>query len=138
MHINIVAVLAASIAQFIFGAIWYMPLFGKLWGKIHGFVKVSPEEQKAMYKGMPPFLVVQFIFTIITTIVLAKLLHAYSGNWNPYCIALLVWLGFIVPTQVSAVIFGGTNPKWFIQKIIVMVFGALGCMILATFVLGLF
>ena len=138
MTINYIAVLVAAVAQFIFGAIWYMPLFGKLWGKIHGFDKVSPEEQKVMASKMAPLLVAQFIFTIVTTAVFALLRNGLSGDWSIYCLAFYFWLGFIVPTQVSAVLFGGTNPKWFIQKILVMAFGALGCMLIAAFVLQMF
>ena len=44
------AILVATVGQFIFGAIWYMPVFGKLWGKIHGFDQVPPEKQKEMMK----------------------------------------------------------------------------------------
>ncbi len=138
MNINYIAVLVAAVAQFIFGAIWYMPIFGKMWGKIHGFDKVSPEEQKVMTKKMAPLLVMQFIFTVVTTIVFAALINQFSTEWSIYCFAVLFWLGFIVPTQVSAVIFGGTNPNWFIQKILIMAFGALGCMLIAAFVLQMF
>lgn len=138
MTINYVAVLVAAVAQFIFGAIWYMPLFGKLWGKIHGFNALSKEEQAVMTKKMAPLLITQFIFTLVTTVVFAKLLNYFSGDWNIYCYALAFWFGFIVPTQVAGVIFGGTNPKWFIKKILIMVFGALGCMLIAAFVLQAF
>lgn len=138
MNINYIAVLVAAVAQFIFGAIWYTPIFGKLWGKIHGFDKVPPEDQKAMMKKMPPLLITQFIFTIVTTFVFALLLNGFPVEWNIYGLAGFFWLGFIVPTQVSAVIFGGTDPKWFIQKILIMAFGALGCMMIAAFVLKAF
>ncbi|QQS18647.1 DUF1761 domain-containing protein [Candidatus Saccharibacteria bacterium] len=37
IDVKLSAVLVAAVAQFAVGAIWYMPLFGKLWGKIHGF-----------------------------------------------------------------------------------------------------
>ena len=138
MTINYIAVLVAAVAQFIFGAIWYMPLFGKLWGKIHGFDQVSPEEQKIMTKKMMPFLVVQFIVTVLTTVIFAMLLNQFSGDWNIYYLAVALWLGFMVPTQISAVIFGGTKPEWVMKKILVSVFGALGCMLIAAFVLNWF
>ena len=138
MNINYVAVLVAAVAQFIFGAIWYMPIFGKLWGKIHGFDNVPQEEQKQMMKKMPPLLITQFIFTIVTTVVFSMLLWGMPSDWNIYGLAGFFWLGFIVPTQVSAVLFGGTDPKWFIQKILIMAFGALGCMIVLAAVLNYF
>lgn len=138
MNINYIAVLVAAVAQFIFGAIWYMPIFGNLWGKIHGFDRHSPEAQEKMRKGMMPLLVVQFIITLVTTIVLAKLFNTYTGDWSDYCLAALFWIGFIVPTQIAAIIFGGTDPKWIIHKTLIMAFGALGCVMLATFILQAF
>ena len=40
------AIILASIAEFIVGAIWYTPIFGNVWGKIHGFdpAKMSKDE----------------------------------------------------------------------------------------------
>lgn len=138
MNINYVAVLVAAVAQFIFSAIWYMPIFGNMWGKIHGFDKVSPEEQKAMTKKMMPLLVAQFVVTVVTSVVFAILLDHVSSDWSIYCFALAYWLGFIVPTQIAAVLFGGTNPKWFIHKILIMGFGSLGCMMILAYVLQAF
>ncbi len=138
MNINIVAVLVAAVAQFIFGAIWYMPIFGKMWGKIHGFDKATPEEQKVMTKKMSPLLVAQFVFTIVTSAVFALLMNGLPSDWNVYGLAGFFWLGFIVPTQVSAVLFGGTDPNWFIQKILIMAFGSLGCLMILAYVLQAF
>ncbi len=138
MNINYVAVLVAAIAQFVFGAIWYMPLFGKMWGKIHGFDAFSKESQDEMRKGMAPLLLVQFIFTLVTSAIFAILLMAFPSDWNIYGLAAFFWLGFIVPTQVSAVLFGGTDPKWITQKILVMAGGALGCMMILAFIMKAF
>ncbi|MBI1863276.1 DUF1761 domain-containing protein [Candidatus Microgenomates bacterium] len=134
MQINYLAVFVASVLEFIVGAIWYMPLFGNVWGKIHGFDKVPKAQQKEMQKSMAPYLGVQFIGTIVTTVVLALFLNGYSA-WNPYGIAFFMWLGFVVPTQVSAVIFGGTDGKWVVTKIAVMAGGALVCLEVAAAVL---
>ena len=135
MHINYTAVLVAAVLQFIVGAIWYTPLFGKLWGKIHGFDTKSPEAQEAMKKGIMPLLVTQFIFTVLTTFVFALLLNGFPAEWNIYGLAGFFWLGFVVPTQVSAVIFGGTEPKWFVKKILVMAGASLACLEVAAAVL---
>lgn len=138
MNIDYVAVLVAAVAQFIFGAIWYMPLFGKIWGKIHGFDTKSPEEQAVMTKGMFPYLAVQFIFTVVTSVVFAILISGIQSNWSIYGLAAYFWLGFIVPTQVAAVVFGGTNPKWMVTKTLIMAFGALGCLMILAFVIQAF
>ncbi len=131
MIINITAVLVATLAEFVIGAIWYMPIFGTLWGKIHGIEKLSKKEQEQAQKDMMPLLAVQIVITFITTITLAKLwtlLPAYSI----YSLAWLGWIGFVVPTQIAAIIFGGTNPKWFVQKAFIMSSGSLACLTVAA------
>lgn len=132
MHLNYTAILVATIAQFIFGAIWYTPIFGKLWGKIHEFDRVSPEKQKEMMKNMWKPLLAQLIFTFVTSFVFALLLNGFPSDWNVYGLALFFWLGFILPTQVAAVIFGGTKPEWVLTKIAIMAGAALGCMEIAA------
>jgi hypothetical protein len=138
MNINYIAVLVAAVAQFIFSAIWYMPLFGKIWGRMHGFDKVSAEEQKVMTKKMMPLLVVQFVFTLVTSAVFVYLVSKVSTDLNIYCLAALFWLGFIVPTQGAAVLFGGTDPKWVVKKTLIMALGSLGCMMILAFVINAF
>ena len=136
MSVNYLAILLATVAQFIIGAIWYMPIFGKLWGKIHGFDKISKEKQQEMMKGMTPYLVVQFVITLVTTVVLA-LFITYLPLWNAYAMAGFFWLGFVLPTQVAAVIFGGTEGKWMVTKIAIMAGGSLVCLETAAIILHL-
>lgn len=137
MHLNYTAILVATIAQFIFGAIWYMPIFGKLWGKIHGFDQVPKDKQKEMMKDMWMPLVIQFIGTTITSTVFALLLFGFPREWNIYGLGFFFWLGFIFPTQVAAVLFGGTPPKWVVTKTAVMAGASLGCMLIISFVFKL-
>ena len=128
IEVSYLAIIVATFAQFIFGAIWYMPIFGKIWGKIHGFDQVPQEKQKEMMKDMWKLLIPQFIFTLVTTVVFAMLLGQFSDKWSIYWLAAMFWLGFIVPTQAAAVLFGGTKPEWVMKKTLIMAFGALGCM----------
>jgi hypothetical protein len=134
MSINYLAVLVASVAQFIIGAVWYMPLFGKLWGQIHGFEKLTKSEQKEAQKQMMPMLLVQFIVTILTTLVLAKLI-VLIPDYSVYTLAGMVWVGFFVPVQTSAVLFGGTEPKWVVTKTAIMAGGSLACLLVAATIL---
>jgi hypothetical protein len=46
-----------------------------------------------------------------------------------------VWLGFVVPAQVSAVIFGGTEGKYVVQKIAIMASEAVVRLMVAAWVL---
>ena len=134
MYLNYMAVFIASVLQFIVGAIWYMPLFGELWRKIHNVPKPSKAEQEKMMKTMMPMLGVQYVMTLVTSFVLAIFI-TYQPTWNAYAMAGFFWIGFVVPTQVSAVVFGGTDPKWIVKKILVMAFGSLACLEVAAAVL---
>ena len=134
MELNYLAVLIATVAQFICGAIWYSAFFGKLWGKMHGFDKLSKEVQQKMMKSMGPIYGVQFLVTLVTSFVLAIFLY-YQPEWNPYAMAGFFWIGFVVPTQVSSVIFGGTESKWIVKKIAVQAGCSLLCLEVAATIL---
>lgn len=134
MNINITAVAVAAVAQFVVGAIWYMPLFGSLWRDIHGFGKLSKAQQDQAQKEMMPMLGIQFIGTIITTVVLARAMQLLP-SYTAYEISGMAWLGFIVPIQVSGIMFGGTEAKWMVKKALVMAGGALACLLVASAIL---
>lgn len=137
MELNYLAILLAVGAQFGIGFVWYGPIFGKIWGKIHGFDKLSKETQQKMMKEMGPYYGLQLFVTVITTFVLAIFIENLSG-WNPYGMAFFFWLGFTVPAQVSAVIFGGTPREWIITKIALQSGAALICYEVAAAILSFF
>lgn len=131
MNINYLALLIATIAQFAVGATWYSVLFGKLWGQIHGFDKLPKATQQKMMKEMGPYYGVQLLLTIVTSFILA-LFISNVPDWSPYAVAALLWLGFVVPTQVSAVIFGRTDSKWIVKKVAVQAGASLACLEVAA------
>lgn len=131
MSINYTAVVLATVAQFLVGAIWYMAIFGKTWGKMHGFDKLSKQEQQAAFKQMPPYYLLQLILTAVTSVILFYLVQNFSIT-NPYTTAVYIWLGFMVPTQVSGVIFGGTPRQYILQKILIQAGAALACLLIAV------
>lgn len=125
MELNYVAIVIATVLQFIVGAVWYMPIFGKVWGTIHGFDRLAPEEQTNAQKGMGPYLVLQFVVTLVTTYVLALFVSELSSEWHAFGAAGFLWLGFVAPTQASAVMFGGTPKEWMCKKFAIMASGSL-------------
>jgi len=138
MNINYIAVLIATVVQFVIGAVWYSFLFGKLWGKIHGFDKLTKAVQQQMVKKMGPFYALQFIVTVMTTFVLALFDAELPQVWHAFGIAGWLWLGFVLPTQVSAVIFGGVESKWIAKKIAVQAGASLACLMGGAAVLQIF
>lgn len=133
---NLLAVLIATVFQFIVGAIWYSVFFGKMWGEIHGFNKLSKDVQQKMMKEMGPYYAVQFLITLVATYILAIFITNLPG-WNPYAMAGFFWLGFIVPTQISAAIFGGTPREWLVKKVLVQAASSFLCLEVGTLVLHL-
>ncbi len=138
MELNYLAILVATVAQFICGAFWYTFLFGPLWGKMHNFDKLSKDVQQEMMKSMGPIYGVQFLVTLLMSFVLALFMAALPQDWNAYGMAFFFWLGFVLPSQTSSVLFGGTESKWIIKKIAVQSGSSLVCLLVAAFVLQLF
>lgn len=147
MELNYLAIVVATVLQFISGWVWYMFLFGKTWGTMHGYDRLSKEEQDKAQQGMMPYLAVQFIVTLVTTFVLALFIAdlpvdlfvaGLPAGWNHFGIAGLLWLGFVLPTQASAVMFGGTPKEWMVKKIAIMAGGSLACLMIAAAILRAF
>lgn len=121
---HILAVVLATLTQFIVGAIWYTPVFGKLWGKIHGFDKLDKKTQQKMMAQMGPIFGVQLVVTIVTSIVFV-LFHRMMTSDSLFTYTFLIWLGFVVPSQISAVLWGGTKPKWMFTKAAILAGGSI-------------
>lgn len=93
-EINYLAVLVTGLGTFFLGAVWYMPLFGKLWLRLHGFTE---EKQRQMQAAKPPplffggmilcYLVVAFIVALL--IVALKVDSAAGGA----LVGFSFWLG---------------------------------------------
>lgn len=138
MMLNYTAILIATVLQFAFGAIWYTFIFGKLWGEMHGFNKLSKAVQQKMMSQMGPIYGLQFFVTLVMTVAVSILILVIPQGWNMYAIASLLWIGIVVPTQVSSVLFGGTESKWIIKKIAVQAGASFFYLQIAVMVLAYF
>jgi len=121
IHINILAVFIAVIANFIFGFLWYTPLFGKAWGKEMGFDMTKKPPASALIRGM--------IFMVIGNFFMAYVFAHDIAVWNPVTWgqpasdlspflnaakgAFFVWLGYFVPVDLSTVAWEGKSWKLF-------------------------
>ncbi len=139
MEIHPLSIALAVVVQFVLGALWYSPLFfGKWWMDIMEATKLSKEEMQKMQKEMGPFYGLQILLTIIFTLALATLLGTLSNaGFHPYSIAGLIWIGFIVPTQIAGVIWGNTKKKFWAKQIFVMTSYQLVGILLATLILSM-
>jgi Protein of unknown function (DUF1761) len=108
-----------TVACFALGAVWHGPLFGKLWMRIHhGKDSFNAKEMAEATKGMWKLMVTEFVATGLMVISIACLVRAIPSmpGWQ---IALMVWVGFVLPTMASTVIWGADTKKYMATKIAV-------------------
>ncbi len=95
-HVSFLVLGVTVIISFIFGFLWYGPLFGKLWANLALGIKDCKGD------GKPPVsaLLLTFLGTILQTVVLGYLLYAAKPCCN-FGMAAAVWIGFYVPLMLS-------------------------------------
>ena len=141
MEINAMWFAVAVLVQFVLGALWYSPLmFGKWWMQIMEKTNATKAELEQMQKEMAPFYGLQLVLTVVSTFVLAMVIHymrAGEPSFHAYGVAGWLWLGFFAPTQISAVIWANTKKKFWAKQIFVMLSYQLVALMLTAFFLSL-
>lgn len=110
IQINFLAVGIAVVATFIFGFIWYTPLFGKVWAKEMGMDMTEKPSGGAMAKGM--------ILMVVGNFFMAYVFANNLAVWNPvtwgqpamensqmmfiFSASFFTWLGFFLPQDLSS------------------------------------
>ena len=106
--LNWMAIAASVVAAFVFGGIWYGPLFGMTWARLMGFTE-KPDKSK-MKRGMG----LQLLGTFLVTYCLAHSEQVWRGSvWGVgpdgpdamygFMAGFFTWLGFYVPLQLNKV-----------------------------------
>lgn len=119
IEVNFLAVLLAAVASMGVGFLWYSPIvLGNQWMKLKGYTKDSL--QKAQ-KEMGKLYALSFAVALITAFVLSHVMtmsenfYGYPKLQTGLHTAFWMWLGFIMPVQMTATIFG--DKKWALFKI---------------------
>jgi Protein of unknown function (DUF1761) len=131
MELNFTAVIVATVVQFILGALWYGPIFGKQYMQIMGVAHLSEDEIKKMQKAMAPFYGLQLFLTLLSTIALSCVI-TYFPQKSAMMGAFMVWFGFVAPTQISGVIWGNTKQAQWLKQILIMMSFSLTSLMLAA------
>lgn len=118
--LNWLAIIVITIVSFFGGAAWHGKyLFGKLWLRIHyGKDIFTDEEMKRAMEGMWKIMLAEFIstfFMVMTLDFLTKIIVGFSAVY----IAFMVWIGFVLPSMISTVIWGNDPKKWMVPKILI-------------------
>jgi hypothetical protein len=122
LHVNYLAMLAALVVKAVLGSLWYGPFFGRIWNR----------ELQLPANYAPPKAVVlrarvlRWIGMALTVYVLALAIAVIRPSswgmdvdgpaaWYGFLAALLIWIGFYLPQQLSRVAWEGTS--WALLRI---------------------
>ena len=109
VEVNYIAVLIAAVVSMALGFLWYSPMvLGKQWMRERGF---TAEGMKKAQSEMGKWYALSFVITLITAYVLSHVM-VLSQNFFGYPMlqtglttAFWMWLGFVMPVQLTGVIF---------------------------------
>lgn len=115
IEVNYLAVLLAGVATMALGFLWYSPiLLGTIWMKEKGF---TSESIKNAQKDMGKLYGLSFVVSLFTAYVLSHVM-TMSENFFHYPMfstglisAFWMWIGFVMPVQLTSTIFGNKNWK---------------------------
>jgi hypothetical protein len=107
---NWLALLVSVVLCFVFGGVWYGPLFGKAWGAAMGFDMTKKPEAKVMRRAFA----LQIIGACLMVYVMAHSVQVWRPSvWGAgtdqsdmvygVMAGIFTWLGFYVPLQLSKV-----------------------------------
>lgn len=105
--VNYWSVLAAAVASFILGMLWYSPLlFGKIWMKLAG---ISQQSMKGKGLTPPVAMFLGFLANLVVAYVLAHFLNLFGATtWQSgFELAFWAWLGFTTVTQLGSFLWEG-------------------------------
>lgn len=118
VNVNYIVVLLAAIVSMVIGFLWYSPmLFAKPWMKEMGLTDKSMKEGQ---KKMGPLYALSLVGSFVMAYVLYHIatmgayFFGHSGIDIGLQSAFWSWLGFIMPVQMTEVIFGGKSWKLFL------------------------
>lgn len=117
IEVNYLAVLLAGVVSMVIGFLWYSPLIlGKPWMKEKGF---TAESMKKAQQQMGKLYGLSFVVSLLTAWVLSYVMVMAQSFFNYQALpaalssAFWMWVGFTMPVQLTATIFGHQNWKLF-------------------------
>lgn len=135
--LNWLAIIVISLVSFFGGAAWHGKyLFGDIWLRIHyGKDEFTDEEMKKAMEGMWIIMLAEFIATVLMVTTLAYFIKILPG-FSPLYLAFLMWIGFVLPTMTSTVIWGADAKRWMMPKILISGSFRLVALLFAGYVLS--
>jgi hypothetical protein len=114
MGVNVWAVLVSALATMVIGFVWYSPvLFARPWIKLMGYDPDDKAKLAEMQKSAGPSYVLSLLASLISAMVLGKLIAIATMNTALYGMkmGLAVWLGFVTTVQLTNSLFSRQPAK---------------------------
>lgn len=105
------SIILGAVAVFIFGALWYTVLAGKLWERLMDFSESTKERMKNKGMAKPMFLNFALNLIVATSVyILLSRLFVFSLG-DLLKVVFIIWLGFNLPTYVNQALWEGKSWK---------------------------
>lgn len=115
--INFLAVFVAAVVCMVLGFLWYSPmLFARPWMRLMGIDCDDKAKLAEMQKGAGKLYALSFVASLVSAIVLAKIITVTTVITIPYGmkIGFAVWLGFVATVQLTGALFSKQPFKLFL------------------------
>src|SRR6187549_942091 len=141
LHINMVAILVAVVANFFLGFLWYTPLFGKAWAKEMGFDMSVKPPGSVLAKGM----IIMVIGNFFQAYVFAHNIGAWTyvpgtSTMSPMesiaMSSIFTWLGFYLPVDLNRVAWEKASWKLFFINTVYHFLSVLVAAIILTYMMA--
>lgn len=118
-NLPFITIIVAAILGMGVGFVWYAPwAFGKLWLASKGWTDELLKEKK-QGKSMAPTYIYMTLGNIVLAFVITVLFNSLIvvGLSGIFTLALLTWLGFVVPVKLGDYLYGGDTFTFFLISI---------------------
>ena len=119
--VNPWAVAVSAVATMVIGFLWYSPiLFARPWMRLMGYDPNDKAKLAEMQKSAGKMYAMTFVATIVSAIVLAKIIDLTSVNTVFYGmkVGFAVWLGLVATVQLTGSLFGKQPTKLFLTSLL--------------------
>lgn len=111
--LNWFAALAAAVASFVIGGVWYAALFGKAWARAYGY---TDEQLKAMGANPARTFSIMFVCDVVSAAVIAAIAGGggVGGAVGGAALGLMLWLGVAAANGLQVHLGSGRPFKGFV------------------------
>lgn len=130
----ILVIVGCGVLSLVLGALWYGPLFGKMWMQITGCTDADIEKRKEMQKKAMPLYFIQFLLVLGQLYVLSHL----TGSTGLVGIksSLWIWGGFVMPTVAGSCMWNNDSRQVAWTRFVLQAGFQLVCFVVFGFILG--